>query len=78
MSTPGVASAETRTQAGRHASAYALPTELCTVLHSTLISSPRSKYLNIQTEILAFNLNINIPRHFHSSQYNAKPLNANI
>jgi hypothetical protein len=48
------------------------------ILHSTLIPSPGFEYLNIQTEILAFNLNINILYFGHSTQCNAKHLNANI
>jgi hypothetical protein len=48
------------------------------IWHSTSTSSLGSKYLNIQTRILVFNLNINIPGIGHLTKYNAKPPNTNI
>jgi hypothetical protein len=48
------------------------------IWHSISIFSLDSKYLNIQTKILAFNLNVNILEYWHLIKYTAKPPNANI
>jgi hypothetical protein len=57
MSTPGVASVETRTQAGRHASAHALPTELRTVLNNKILLSYFLFMINVLCSMLDFFVN---------------------